>query len=82
MKTQKKGHLLEETEKYFVIMMEQQFRINPEKQIVVLFDFTDAGASNMVKIIIVYKCINCKKCRSCMVIYIFYDKIQIKSILI
>lgn len=46
-KTQKNGVLVEEGKKYFAWALEQQFRMMPENQITIIFDFTDAGVSNM-----------------------------------
>jgi len=46
-KTQKKGVLLDEQQKCLVYNLEQHFRVSPEKQITILFDFTDAGVSNL-----------------------------------
>ncbi len=49
-KTQKKGVLVEEGKKNFAYGLEQQFRVTPENQITIIFDFTDAGVTNMVGI--------------------------------
>jgi len=46
-KTQKKGVLVEEGKKFFAFNLEQQFRTAPENQITIIFDFTDAGVTNM-----------------------------------
>ncbi|ELT89951.1 hypothetical protein CAPTEDRAFT_223029 [Capitella teleta] len=43
----KKGHLIEESKKGFAFHMNEVYFEHPEQKIVLLFDFTDAGVSNM-----------------------------------
>lgn len=44
---QKKGHLVAEARPYLSYFLYQHYKENPEQQVVFLFDFVDAGVSNM-----------------------------------
>lgn len=44
----KKGQLVEESKKGMAFHFNENYRQHPDKKIVLLFDFTDAGVSNMV----------------------------------
>ena len=41
--------MVEESKQLFVWTFNQHYRQNPEQQIVLLFDFAEAGISNMVR---------------------------------
>ena len=47
-KTQKKGVLVEEGGLFLAFRLEQHVRETRDKQITVIFDFTDAGVTNLV----------------------------------
>lgn len=44
---QKKGHLISEGKSYIAYHMEQHYKDHPEEPVAFLFDFVDAGISNM-----------------------------------
>lgn len=46
-KQQKKGHLVKESQRNIAYHMNQHYQANPGQQLVLLFDFCDAGVSNM-----------------------------------
>ena len=48
-KAHKKGEQVPEVLKYIVWIMDQHYKMAPEEQVVVMFDFTGAGVSHMVR---------------------------------
>ena len=47
-KKQKKGHLVKEGQQYILYHLNKHYMENPEAKVVFLFDFVDAGVSNLV----------------------------------
>ena len=47
-KKQKKGHLIKEGQQNIAYILDKFYWEKPESQVVFLFDFMDAGVSNMV----------------------------------
>ena len=47
----KKGHQVEETKKYITWHLEQHHKEHPGERIVLIFDFSNAGVTNMVSLL-------------------------------